>query len=125
MLSVYDYIEETLRVSTESISAHENELLIYVENFAPQNSEEKHYFYHELFSGAYIFIPDNGKMYEAFSSFEEQDLTYRHDFSSHCSLDPQYSFQGDLVVECLFGTTQVGEEKGSWFQLEAYGINLV
>lgn len=73
-----------------------------------------------LFRGAHIELVDQGSNYESWSK-NFKDLTNRTGKSSHQSDKDQYSIQGNLVVECLFGTRQ--NKKGnrhSWVQLESH-----
>lgn len=122
--SIYDYIQLHLSKHFSSLNLNEHRLLAYLDTIAPSDPELRQHFYHEFFNGAYIFIPDDGQMHQALNIIDA-NLKERKTFSSHFSLDPQYSFQGELVKECLFGTNKINEQKGSWLQLEAYGTNLL
>ncbi len=122
---VDEYVKHRLNLSSYDLSSYEQQFLSHIETIIPSDPDASDYFLNELFKGAYIFIPDNGFTYELLTSHEPDKLINRNSSSSHHSLEPQYGFSGHLVGQCLFGTNVVGEEKGTWFQLEAYGTDFL
>ncbi|MBN9286906.1 MAG: hypothetical protein BGO43_04875 [Gammaproteobacteria bacterium 39-13] len=125
MSPIFIFIHEYLRLPIYQITKFEFEVLVYIDSIAPAETAQRDYFYKEFFSGAYVFIPDNGQAYQAFAASDPNSLTNRDYSSSHYSLNTQYSSQGSLVGECLFGTTTLDGHAGTWVQLEAYSSNLL
>jgi len=76
----------------------------------------------ELMNGAQIHIEDGGALYRYWKTFS--GLTNRNKKSSHKSVDDQYSFQGTLVKEALFGTRIENNIKSTWIQLESHATSL-
>ncbi len=125
MSPIYTYVQQYLRLSPNQLTPLEHQFLIHIEAIAPIDAAQRDYFYHELFHGAYVFIPDDGATYQLLTSYDQYNLVSRNYSSSHYSLEPQYGFRGYLVGECLFGTKIIDDEKGSWIQLEAYSTDLL
>jgi hypothetical protein len=78
----------------------------------------------EIFSGAHVRIRDNGMAYAQWLAFQKKQTR----ISSHPSETTQYSLQGQVVSEMLFGTVKEVNEFGeelfySWFQLERHPFN--
>lgn len=74
-----------------------------------------------LFRGAHIEFADKGETYENWCN-DLSKLTNRDGKSSHQSDKPQKSFQGGLVVECLFGAREKRDKMHTWFQLESHSL---
>jgi len=73
-----------------------------------------------LFKGGYIVIEDGGTRWQEWANMEGSKPRR----SNLQSVDTQYSFQGDLVKECLFGTRMANGHKCTWVQLESYPVNM-
>ncbi len=79
------------------------------------SAAKKESMFNEILNGAHIKIDDKGVFYNRWCKFLGK--TPRQ--SSHASLSQQFSIQGSLIRECLFGDTQ--DEDGTrytWLQLE-------
>lgn len=119
------YIQENLHISSSQIAESEHNLLLCLESLEPNEPMQSEHFYDSIFGGAYLFIPDGGQTYQNLIQSNAVYLNSRDLSSSHDSLDPQYSFMGNVVGECLIGTREIEGEKGSWIQLEGYPVNFL
>jgi hypothetical protein len=122
--SIFCFLEQHVQLNASHFAERDVALLSYIDTIAPVEEAQRTQFFKEFVNGAYVFIPDAGNSYQAFANIEQNELINRNSSSSHHSIDTQFAFRSDVLGECLFGTREMGSQKGSWIQLEAYHTTL-
>lgn len=109
LLSKANHVESEMTILDDIVSISKANLVF-------SGSTEK--LFSEILKGAYVLLPDDGKIYNKWSEL----VGVRNRKSSHKSVAKQVSLKGRLLGECLFGTLVIKNKTYTWFQLEKNAV---